>query len=632
MESKKEDKKESQKQDRKKIDSDNDDDEEEISTSYCPYKQATNFFSNLFSKNKQPTKNKNISISTDNIESEKPKCPFGFTSKNFSPYYNDFKSKCPFGFDNSDEEKAIPKNNKKNSENDNDNTKIDSEDEDSGDEVKKSGCPVMGNYRKDPQNKDFSPKYEVPLYGAYDFLFFLRGGLNDNEFLEKTEKIRKMPRHLKYTIFYQNKDELKQIHKEIFPKVFFLYDEIKQKGIRYYNRKKFRECLECMNYAYGLMKWIEFKDEKKNKNFLVKPSLDGILDEDIIEKEVYMDAPDGQKESYEACVIYALEIMAYCHIELRHFHSAIECLDECEKIAGDRVPDVFLRRAQARMYNKNSDEAEIEKAKNDIEKAIKLGEEYNADIKKEYDVNHPIYYRMIDLNIYYKTKKKLDKIIDDKINENVFIIRRIIGKIRDKGNENLSEIEANLFESFCFSKDRDLYRYYKVMKEMKKNYKLAIKFFLESQNQENLDFLYKDYEEFQETYQRFKMFYKFNINSIDPKAINRLNEEEKKLLNEESKIQTYQRRRAHILEDIYSHGHYNMEIFTYSFDQVLEEERKQMEAEEKEKELLKPKFSFDQFILNIGKGKFGIYLSAIFVIFTLGVIGMQLFNSSSVGK
>ena len=630
MESKKEDQKESKKEDRKKIDSDNDDDEEEISTSCCPYKQATSFFSNFFSKNKQSSpKTKNINLSSD----DKPKCPFGYTSKNnFSPYYNIPNNKCPYGFENSDEEKAIPKKKNKNSEEENEKTKIDSEDEDSGDEIPKGGCPVMNNYRKDPQNKDFDPTYEVPLYGAYDFLFFLRGGLSDEEFLEKTEKIRKMPRHLKYTIFYQNKDTLKDIHKEIFPKVFFLYDEIKQKGIRYYNRKKFRECLECMNYAYGLMKWIEFKDPKKEKNFLVKPSLDGILDEDIVEKEVYMDAPDGQKESYEACVIYVLEIMAYCHMELRHYNSAIECLDECEKIAGDRVPDIFLRRAQARMYNKNSDDNEIKKAKEDMEKAIKLGEEYNADIKKEYDATHPIYYRMIDLKIYYKTKKKLDKIIDDRINENVFVIRRIIGKIRDKGNENLSEMEANLFESFCFSRDRELLRYFKVLKEMKKNYKLAIKFFLESQNQENLDFLYKDFELFQETYQRYKMFYKFNINSIDPKALNRLNEEEKKMLQEESKMQMYQRRRAHILEDIYSHGIYNIELFRYSFDQVLEEERKQMEAEEKEKELLKPKFSLDQFLLSIGKGKFGVYLSVIFVVFTLGVIGAQFFNISSAGK
>ena len=38
---------------------------------------------------------------------------------------------------------------------------------------------------------------------------------------------------------------------------------------------------------------------------------------------------------------YLLEIMAYCHIELRQYTNAIECLDECEETCGDLVPDVF---------------------------------------------------------------------------------------------------------------------------------------------------------------------------------------------------------------------------------------------------------------------------------------------------
>jgi hypothetical protein len=46
-------------------------------------------------------------------------------------------------------------------------------------------------------------------------------------------------------------------------------------------------------------------------------------------------------------------------------------------------------------------------AQNDIEKAIKLGEQYNIDIKKEYDETSPIYRRIIDLEIYYNTKKKI---------------------------------------------------------------------------------------------------------------------------------------------------------------------------------------------------------------------------------
>ena len=40
------------------------------------------------------------------------------------------------------------------------------------------------------------------------------------------------------------------------------------------------------------MKWIQFKDKKRQNDFVVKPSLDGILDDEIEEKKCYLDAPE----------------------------------------------------------------------------------------------------------------------------------------------------------------------------------------------------------------------------------------------------------------------------------------------------------------------------------------------------
>ena len=482
----------------------------------------------------------------------------------------------------------------------------------------------MGKYRGDPVNKHFEPHYEVPLYGPYDFLFFLRGGLTDEQWIEKTKKIRSLPRHLKYTLFYQHQFELQEVHKYEFPKVFFIYDEIRQKGIRYYNRKKYRETLEYLNYAYGLMKWIEFKDKKRQENFLKKPSLEGILDDDINIKSCYMDSPEGQEESFKSCVVYTLQIMAYCFIELRHYTSAISCLDECESIAGDLVPDVFLRRAQARMYNKNSNESEILKAQSDLEKAIKLAEQFNIDLKKEYDETSPIYRRIIDLEIYYNTQKKLEKIIDDRIDKKVFGIRRIIGKICDKEHENMKHEEAMLIESLVLSRKEDIGRYYKVLKEIKKQYKQIIQFFSETNNPEQLELTYYEYEKFMESYEQFKFYYKFQIDSIDPKVLNRLKEDEKKMLMDETKFDFYLKRIMHLCEDTYSHGNYNVEVFQFAFDSVMEEERKQIEEEEKRQEALNPKITWSDYLLKMSKGKFGIYLTICFIGMTLLAIGSQI--------
>ena len=621
-------------------DSDIEDMEDEISAMYCPYLKARNFFKRFFPKNadleylenfhfQNPDLMKYPSLPSSAGDGNNIKrCPFGFTSS--SPFFSHpkkrKKGKCPYGFTTSDEESKFSFDNMKKSKKSKNKENEEEEDNDSGDEIPKSGCPVMGNYRGDPLNKDFEPHHEIPLYGPFDFLFFLRGGLSDEEWIEKTKKIRSLPRHLKYTLFYQHQKELKEVHKFEFPRVFFIYDEIRQKGIRYYNRKKYRETLEYLNYAYGLMKWIEFKDIKRQENFLKKPSLDGILDEDINIKSCFMDAPDGQEESFKSCVVYTLEIMAYCFIELRHYTSAISCLDECEQIAGDLVPDVFFRRAQARMHNKNSNESEILKAKADIEKAIKLGEQFNIDIKKEYDETSPIYKRIIDLEIYYKTQKKLDIIINSKIEKKIYGIRRIIGKIVDKEHQNMRHEEAMLIESLVLSRKEDITRYYKVFKEMKKQYKQIIQFFSETNNPQQLDLTYDEYEKFMESYEQFKFYYKFEFDSIDPKVINRLNEDEKKMILDVSKYDLYIKRIMHLCEDLYSHGHYNIEIFQFAFDSILEEERQKREEEEKKNNVLKAELSLSDYLVNISKGKFGIYMTICFVILTLLAIFSQILS------
>jgi len=630
------------------------DQEEEIAATYCPYKKVTNFFGSMFGKppekkteNTEKPKCPFGFTSSKNIQNEpekkKPKCPFGFTSsKNIQNEPEKEKPKCPFGFTSS-KPNNVPKGKCPfgfgSQENCNNKNKIKKEDEknasddDSGEEEHFGGCPVMGKGRKDPENKDFEQFYEVPCFGNYDFMFFLRGSLNQEEWIEKTKKIRKYPRHLKYTLFYQNQEKLKEVHKAEFPRVFFIYDDIKQKGIRLYNRKKYREALEHLTYAYGLLRWIEFKDKKRQADFVIKPSLEGILDDEIEEKKCYLDAPDVEEESYKACVVYILEIMAYCLIELRQYSYAIECLDECEETCGNLVPDVFFRRAQARMLNKFSTEEDLAKANEDIEKAIKFGEHYNAEIKKKYGEGINYYKRPLELEIYYQTKKKLEKIIEEKLDSKIYNLKRLLGKVhgsKNKAQDEMTEDEAIFFES-CFlnSDNEDLKRKYKVLKEMKSKYNLAVKFFTETKNQEQLDLTYKEYEAFHETFEQFKFFYKFKIESIDPKAYNQLTEEEKKMLSDPNNAKFIERQKANICDYIFSNGKFNLELYKYALDKVFEEYRQQIEEEKKKEEALRPKVSWSEYLLKISKGNFGIYLSICFILFTIGAIGFQFYSSGS---
>ena len=96
------------------------------------------------------------------------------------------------------------------------------------------------------------------------------------------------------------------------------------------------------------------------------------------------------------------------------------------------------------------------------------------------------------------------------------------------------------------------------------------------------------------------------------------------MLMDETKFDFYLKRIMHLCEDTYSHGNYNVEVFQFAFDSVMEEERKQIEEEEKRQEALNPKITWSDYLLKMSKGKFGIYLTICFIGMTLLAIGSQI--------
>ena len=235
---------------------------------------------------------------------------------------------------------------------------------------------------------------------------------------------------------------------------------------------------------------------------------------------------------------------------------------------------------------------------------------------------HPVYRtRYIKMDIYYSIKKKFEKICKIKLDDEIYKVRRIIGSICDEDHKNMKHEEAMLIEGLVLSKKEDIYRYYKVYKEMKKQYKQIIKYFSETNNPKLMDVTYDEYEKFMDSFEKFKFYYNFEFDNIDPKAFNNLTDEEKNMINDESKNEFYIKRLMHLCENLYSHGYYNLDVFQYSLETVLEEEVKETKKEEKKENVNKS----DSFLMNISKGKVGFYMTIGFIILTIVAIGSQLF-------
>lgn len=612
--------------------------EEEINTSSkCPMKGVRNFFGGLtgwgqkeenkeggegkcpfgFDKKTKSTEAAKCPFgytSADKQPEEKPKakCPFGFTSEDKQTEEKP-KGKCPFGFTSANKQTQNEKPKSKcpfgyTSQNKSGSSTNDEKDSSDEDDQPRGGCPVMNKGKKDPVNKHFEPFYEIPCFGNLDFIFLLRGTLSTEEWLQKTEKIRKMPRHLRYTLFYQAQEKLQKVHEKEFPMVFFIYDDVKQKALRLFRRKKYKEAIEHMTYSYGLLRWIQFKDKQRQKDFLVKPSLDGVLDDEIEVKECYIDDPKVEDDSFRACKVFLLEAMAYAHMELREYSMAIECLDECVEVAEDKVADVYFRRSQARTYNRFSKAKDYEMAMADIDKAIELKPE------------EPI---------YKEHKEKLNKIISERIQAQVASIKKLIERVKRK-KEKVKEFNIDIDE-VIFANNEDCERQYKILKEMRDKYNLAVKFFTETKNEEQLALTYKEFENFYETYESFKFYYKFKAVDIDPKVRENLTQEEKDLLDNEEFTRLIDEYKSKVCETVFSNGNFNIELFQYAIEKVFGEERKEEEEREKAEEAKRPKVTWSQWLANISKGNFGMYFSIALIMVSAVAIGVHFYLYANTG-
>jgi hypothetical protein len=191
-----------------------------------------------------------------------------------------------------------------------------------------------------------------------------------------------------------------------------------------------------------LLKWIQFKDKKRQQDLLKKPSLEAILDEDIEEKHVYLDNIKVEEDSFKACTVYLLMNLSSAYMELRHYSDSLDCLDECIQIAEEKVPDLFFRRSQARTFNKTSNQMELELAMQDIEKAISLKDEA----------------------IYKEHKQTLQKILkerQDVFNENR---ERILTKVK-KSYQKIKDNNLEEKDVIYTKKGKDAHMQYKIIKE-----------------------------------------------------------------------------------------------------------------------------------------------------------------------
>lgn len=589
----------------------------------CPYKLVKNKISSLFTSNKEKVDEKPtlfnkkeeedlLSVKMSENRSINESCPFGYDKGKTAPNsQRSAEAKCPYK-----------------GETENTNEKKETKEEDvSDDDEPQGGCPVMNQKSIDPPIKHYEEAWDIPYFGPFDFMFELRGLLSNEEWKEKTSKLQSYNRHMLYTLFNQNDEKLNKVREKEFPLVFFIYDDIKIKGNKLFKKGKYKEALEYYCYAFSTLKWLKHKDTEKGKKFLTEPSLDPILDEEIEEKSIFLDAPDVESDSYNACIAYTLLNMSAAYMEKRNFTEALKCLNEAEEIAKDNLPDLFFRRSQVRTYNKYSTDKDLELAMIDIEKAFKSLEIYNEKNKDNFmsKNNKSV--------IYSEHKEKLKLIIEKrekiKLDRTVCLLKHSHDSMKIFKERKLTK------ENCLYISGTDQIRQMKILNEMRSKYLFAVKFFTETKNEEQLKILYKEIEGFLDNYAEFKYFIELDCLSIDPKIESRLQNEYPEIYEslEDDLFQDFVNDyKFRACEETFSNYKYNFELFKYALEKIFEDERKEREKEE----MKKPKVSYFSSFKNLFTGKDSsswifIILTVVFFLSTAGYIGFSGFGSKPLG-
>jgi hypothetical protein len=115
------------------------------------------------------------------------------------------------------------------------------------------------------------------------------------------------------------------------------------------------------------LKWLDLKD----KNIILKSSFP-ISNKDLIINT--KDAGDNE-DLFDTSIFSILLCLSYTYMELRHFSLAVNCLDESMEYSDYNNADAFLRRSQARMYNKRSSDKDLVLALLDARKAFDLNKD-----------------------------------------------------------------------------------------------------------------------------------------------------------------------------------------------------------------------------------------------------------------
>lgn len=121
---------------------------------------------------------------------------------------------------------------------------------------------------------------------------------------------------------------------------------------------------------------------------------------------------------------------------------------------------------------------------------------------------------------------------------------------------------------------------------MKANYKLSLKFFTETKNEEQLIIAYSEIESFMGTYEKYVSYFLFDPHNINRKYLSALSEQNKynnilirNAFQDEDIILLINDFKYRVANEIFGEGKFNFALYNYALEKVCEQERNDKDKE-----------------------------------------------------
>lgn len=131
-------------------------------------------------------------------------------------------------------------------------------------EKPRGGCPFMGgsDKKKNPSLGLTTQGYDEPFVSK--FKYYLSANKLDFSAMKNgrspavsREVFDRYPIYLQHTLFYNGEDYKKVRGLECCSR-FMAYEELREKGNKYYNKGKYYQALDYYERAFSLFRWLEY--------------------------------------------------------------------------------------------------------------------------------------------------------------------------------------------------------------------------------------------------------------------------------------------------------------------------------------------------------------------------------------